>query len=309
MLVLKRLSTLMILAGMFIWGCDDNGTKPVNNPPLIKTITTSIAKDELLSGETVTITVEAEDPENNALTYSYELDGNAIPGSSSQTDFVVPTPEGTHTILVGVTDGENPPVDSTIEITVCNSTSFGIYSEGEHCRILLDQNGFLGLYSGGGAEVIEFVDDHNEKYEGAFSKKMAVNVALTNQWVGWFVMYGVSGTPDSHNRDMSLFDGGSLRFCIKSEIDDLVVSIRSGDVTPGYEHTVLLSEFPEFQVGEWVEMSIPLVRFTDPPPGKPKADLSQIKVLFNIASCQESGGSDGDQTCWVDNVRWVRSGY
>jgi hypothetical protein len=122
-------------------------------------------------------------------------------------------------------------------------------------------------------------------------------------------MYGVQGTPDTFTRDMRFFDGGTLRFVIKSEVDDLVVSTRSGDVEAGTEHSIRLSSVSGFEVGSWVELSIPLVQFTDPPPGKPKADLSQIKIFFNIASSQESGGTDGEQSFWVDNVRWVRSGY
>jgi hypothetical protein len=306
MLFLKRFFILVTLASMFIWGCEEKGTKtPPIPPPKINKIMTSIEKDELLSGETVTIFVEAE----NVLKYSYILDSDTLTGSGSQTDFVAPSIEGTHTILVKVTGSKNQFDDSSIVITVCNSTSFGIYSEGEHCKILLDQNSFLGMYSGGGARVIEFKDDPNEKWEGDFSKKMTINVAPTGQWAGWFIMYGVEGTPDSHTRDMLLFKGGSLRFCIKSEIHDLVVSIRSGNVGAGSEYNVLLSEFPEFKVGEWVEISIPIVRFTDPPPGNPKADLSQLKILFNIASSQQSDGTNGTQSFWIDNVRWVRSGY
>ena len=307
MLFLKRLFILMILASMFIWGCTKKIVKTPPIPrPAINKITPSINWDELLSGETVTIFVEAD----NALKYSYLLDGDSIPGSdSSQTAFVVPSVEGTHIILVRVTGLGNQFDDSAIVMTVCNSTSFGIYSEGEHCRILLDQNSFLGMYSGGGAQVIEFKDDPNVKWEGAFSKKMTINVDPIGQCAGWFIMYGVEGTPDSRHRDMLLFKGGSLRFCIKSEIKNLVVSIRSGNVTAGTEYNVLLSEFSDFKAGEWCEISIPIVRFTDPPIGEKKVDLSQLKVLFNIASSQQSGGTDGTQSFWVDNVRLVRSGY
>jgi hypothetical protein len=310
MLLVKRLLILMILASLFMWGCGEDGPTeppiPPNKPPEITKITTSINEDELLSGETVRINVEAHDPDGDSLTYSYKLDGAILPGSACSTDFVAPSVEGTHTVFVEVRDTTNASVDSSIEITVCNSVSFGLYSEGEHCNIVLDENGSIGLYYGGGAQVIEFEDDPNEKWEGTFGKKVKIDVGPTGEWAGWFVMYGKEGTPDSHNRDMLLFDGGSLRFCIKSEIDNLIVSIRSDGVTPGKEHRVFLSQFSNFKVGEWSEISISLVLFTE---GWPKADLNQLKILFNIASCQESGGTNGVQSFWIDNVRLVRSGY
>jgi hypothetical protein len=300
---------VMIPAVAWIGGCGEKPNGPPNHPPTIMSITTSNAEDELLSGETVTISVDASDPEGDHLTFSYQLDGNTIPGSGSQTDFIAPSGEGTHTILVTVSDGQNTPVSDNIEITVCNSQSFGIYSEGEHCKLVFDKNSFLGMYRGGHAVVNEFDDDTQEKSEGLYSKKMETNVGLMGDWAGWFVMYGKEGTPDTHTRDMRLFDGGTLRFSIKSEIDDLVASIRSGDVTAGTEYVVQLKNFSQFKVGEWVELSIPLVQFTDPPPGKPRVDLSITKILFNIASNEKSGGTSGDQAFWVDNVRWVRAGY
>lgn len=316
MLMTKRYVIVVLLVSTFIWACGKKnppppGPKYSNNPPEITKITFSINKDELLSGETVRMYVEAQDPEKDTLKYKYKLDGDSIPGfgATCSTYFVAPSAEGEHTILIEVCDTANAPVESSIKITICNSTSFGIYSEGEHCRILLDQNSFLGMYSGGGAQAIEFKDDPNEKCEGGYSKKLTINVAPTGQWVGWFVMYGIKGTLDTLNRDLMLFDGGSLRFCIKSEIKNLIVSIRSGNVTAGTEHNVLLSDFSDFKVGEWCELSIPIVRFTDPPFGEKKADLRHLKILFNIASSQQSGGTNGTQSFWIDNVRLVRSGY
>ena len=315
MSLLKKNSMLVCLMILFMLGCNGDGptppTPPNNSPTITDIEITSnldIENDQFISGETVAIEVTATDPENDNLTYSYKLDGETITGTDNTAEFIATT-EGIHTLVVQVNDGNNSPADTSIEIPVCNSTSLGIYSDGEHCKLLLDQNSFLGLYSGGGADVVEFVDDTNEKCEGNLSKKMTINVAATNEWAGWFVQYGVSGTLNSFNRDVTLFDGGTLRFCIKSEINDLIVSLRSGNVAAGNEHNVRLSTVSGFQVGSWIEISVPLVQFTDPPPGKAKADLSQLKVLFNIASSQESGGTNGTQSFWIDNIRLVRSGF
>ncbi len=87
-----------------------------------------------------------------------------------------------------------------------------------------------------------------------------------------------------------------------------MVGIRSGDIVGGDEYKVHLKDDTAYVIGEWVELSIPIAVFTDPPPGKSKADLSRIKQMFNIVSDVASGGTDGIDTVWIDDIRWIRAG-
>ncbi|MFH0735332.1 MAG: carbohydrate binding domain-containing protein [bacterium] len=266
--------------------------------------------DSFIAGESVKIKVTARDLNEDPLIYCYKIENGDYhpPINESIVSFIAPALTGKSKITVLVQDNQNGSDTAYIDINVINSINLGIFSETDNYKLLLDKNSFLGLYSGGGAVVNEFVDDPNEKREGNISKKMTINVASTNQWAGWFVMYGTETTPDIWTRDVTLFKGGTLKFWIKSEISDLLIGLRSGDVTAGDEYKMHLKNIFGFQTGQWVEISIPIVNFTDPSGGNEKADLSQLKVFFTIASAQESGGTNGTKSFWIDQVRFVRSG-
>ncbi|MFH0735333.1 MAG: carbohydrate binding domain-containing protein [bacterium] len=308
--------SLVLLSGclLYLVSCKSDVTKPIPNvaPVIEKTeIVTKIDtdNDSFIAGEAVKIKITAKDGNNDVLTYRYKIDNGDYcpPINENIISLIAPTINGYSQIFVSVKDKESEDTTSII-IKVKNSTTLGIFSETDNYKLLLDQNSFLGLYSGGGAVVNEFVDDPNEKREGNISKKMTINVASTNQWAGWFVMYGTETTPDSWTRDVTLFKGGTLKFWIKSEISDLLIGLRSGDVTAGNEYKMHLKNISGFQTGQWVEISIPIVNFTDPSGGNEKADLSQLKVFFTIASAQESGGTNGTKSFWIDQVRFIRSG-
>ena len=185
---------------------------------------------------------------------------------------------------------------------------FGIYTERPIPKVIPDSTGFVGIYYGGGGTFDEFVDDTDEFKEGEMSKRSTMTVGSGGPWAGWFVQHGKDGTPDSSTKDMSSFAGGHLRFWVKSPID-LLVGIRSGNVRAGQERsTVLLSSYDSFSPdNQWHQVSIPLSDFVGP---SPKADLSQIKIFFNVASNAASGGTGGSpKTFWIDDIVWAKPGH
>ena len=136
--------------------------------------------------------------------------------------------------------------------------------------------------------------------------RTAVTVdAGTGGFTGRFISWGdeTQVANDDFVRDMSAFEGGRLIFWVKTPIN-LEVGIRSGNVTPGDETSkVRLSQIdPDVADDTWRRVCIPLERFQGSPP---RADLSQIKVFFVVASSAPSGGTGGvPETFRIDDVRW-----
>lgn len=185
-----------------------------------------------------------------------------------------------------------------------NPPSLGIFSE-TGSTLEPDVNSFIGTFSGNGGD-IELVTESNEKKEGSISLKATLSVnASSGGFAGWFVSWGNEDLADdnSYTRSMSSYGGGSIIFWVKSTIN-LEVGVRSGNVDPGDETSkVLLSDFQSFAPDNtWRRVCIPISLFEGT---APKADLSQIKVFFVIASNTPSGGTGGvSQSFWIDDVRW-----
>lgn len=198
--------------------------------------------------------------------------------------------------------------ESSIMITACDADEIGIFSESTYYNVVPDVNSFTGIIVKGRAICDSFRIDSVVKREGEFSRKISMSVASRNESCGWFVQHGVEGTSNAFTRDLTKFIGGYLKFSVKSSVD-LLVGIRSGNVLSGQEDSkVLLSDYSNFSPDDnWHDISIPLKDFAGSPP---KADFTEIKVLFEILSEQRSGGTGGSsESVWVDNVRWTRGGH
>ncbi|NQU33579.1 MAG: hypothetical protein HQ521_10120 [Bacteroidetes bacterium] len=208
-------------------------------------------------------------------------------------------------VLTGC-EGEDPiPPDSDMP------DIFGIFSERPD-GVKLDIDSYLGVSFGGGGNFVPnidagFIDDENELKEGSKSKRSSVNVGSSGDWALWFVQNGLEGTSDSKVKDMSEYSKGSLKFWVKCEpkAQDLLIKIRSGNVDAGTETSIVnLSNYGLILDNNWHDYKISISDFEG---AKPKADLSQIKVFFVIGcSSGDTGGTDGDATFWVDDVRWVK---
>jgi len=184
--------------------------------------------------------------------------------------------------------------------------SLGIFSDSGE-TLPPDIETFFGTFSGGGATVEEYTEDLDQKREGERSLRTTVTVS-NGGYAGWFISEGDGTRVDdqSFTRDMTEYSGGALILWAKSPID-LLVGIRSGNVTAGREtSTALLSEIAPFHADDtWYRVCVPMDRLEGP---APHADLSRVKVLFFVASNDETGGTGGRaRTFWIDDVRWQQT--
>jgi uncharacterized protein (DUF2141 family) len=102
---------LTVLALTLFVGCssdDDGSSTPVNRAPVITTVT--VSPTSVLSGGSALVTVVANDPDNNAITYSFQVSGGSIPSgpsSSPAATWTAPTVTATtsYNVIVTVSDG------------------------------------------------------------------------------------------------------------------------------------------------------------------------------------------------------------
>jgi len=95
-------ASLVILALLAVAGC--------NKPPLITSLNPSAT--EVARGGNCTVTCVASDPDNDALTYAWTATDGAISGTGGTVTWTAPTTEGTYTVTVTVSDGEEIVSDS-----------------------------------------------------------------------------------------------------------------------------------------------------------------------------------------------------
>jgi len=182
----------------------------------------------------------------------------------------------------------------------------GVFTEADiNDKLTPDVDAAIGVFSGGGGLISEFVGDADEKRDGV-SMRTTVTVSGI-QWAGWFIQ---AGTFQQGNvtKNMSFAEGGALQFWVKTPIN-LEVGIRSNDVTAGLERSkVLLSTYGVLLNDVWQEVRIPIGDLVGTSANR-RADLKQMKVLFVVASNLVSGGTGGRPVIfWIDDVRWRSSG-
>jgi hypothetical protein len=106
------LVSLVVLTMLLAGGC-------FNKPPTITSLTpsaTSVAR-----GESCTVNCVASDPDtDDTLTYAWSATGGAVSGTGNSITWAAPTTEGSYSVTVTVSDGEETVTDSC-NITVVNS--------------------------------------------------------------------------------------------------------------------------------------------------------------------------------------------
>jgi hypothetical protein len=86
-----------------------------NNPPIIKT---TMAKSKIGISSTSEISCEAEDPDGNALTYSWSASGGTIDGQGPVVNWIAPETPGEYTIAVVVDDNQGGTAMNSVTTTV-----------------------------------------------------------------------------------------------------------------------------------------------------------------------------------------------
>lgn len=84
--------------------------RPNNNP----SVTLSLSKNEVYTGETVTATAQGSDPDNDPLTYSWTVDGQSRPGSAATLQINTSGMSGgSHSVAVTVRDDRGATATDT----------------------------------------------------------------------------------------------------------------------------------------------------------------------------------------------------
>jgi subtilisin-like proprotein convertase family protein len=121
---MKRITIVMLLLmGVFLITCQKD-----NKPPVIFTITAQ--PDSVTPGQGTTLTVEAEDPDNDELTYTWSAaSGTLSSATGSSVIWTAPTSTGSYSITVKAEDPGELSDEASKTIKVYQSTVYG-YTEG-----------------------------------------------------------------------------------------------------------------------------------------------------------------------------------
>lgn len=96
---MRRKGLFFILIILILAGC----ARGTNTPPVIRTVT--VEPEPVALAGTSTISVQAEDPEGDPLSYRYESEKGKVLGTGPKVTYQAPEEEGTDTIIIIVYDG------------------------------------------------------------------------------------------------------------------------------------------------------------------------------------------------------------
>ena len=113
-------STVALIGVLFLLasaGCGDKTTSPpANRNPTVQSV--NVNPSTVNAGGLATVTVTANDPDGDALTYAYTPNGGAVSGSGSQVTWTAPGNAGAYSVSVQVSDGKGGSATGSGNLTV-----------------------------------------------------------------------------------------------------------------------------------------------------------------------------------------------
>ncbi len=106
---------------------DGNADKTAGNqPPVISEFKAD--ESQLVLGATTALTVDAKDPEDDVLTFTYNVSAGTVSGNGAAVQFTAPNTDALIKITVSVSDGKNEPVTKEISITVGSASGAWLWT-------------------------------------------------------------------------------------------------------------------------------------------------------------------------------------
>ncbi|SDC31515.1 MULTISPECIES: PKD domain-containing protein [unclassified Candidatus Frackibacter] len=180
-----------------------------NDSPVINSVT--ISPSTIQVGETAIVTVDASDPEEDSLSYSYNTTNGSISDTGNSVTYTSPSSTGTYTIEVTVSDGSNS-VSTSKDITVTSavwqkafnvgngqtSTAYGAIETIDDNYIVIGGR-YDGIYSSSGGSYVMKIDSKgNQVWE-----KTTLGTTNTSHYLfikeannGGYVLAGESDNAD-----------------------------------------------------------------------------------------------------------------
>jgi len=216
--------TITIVMLLFV-GCDDTTVEPKNNAPVITSLT--VDNETILIGDIVTLTCEATDEDGDALTYSWDDNGD-IADITTHTIQYYAEEIGTFTIICIVSDSNGGEVSETIELTVSAQPFMGSYTLSGLALVCTDGEILLGTapYATGSLTINDdfsftwsttLVDDEDGLFSECVGEELAVFTFTAN------------GTIEQNGNILSFDVGEDEPWIYEWEIDEENTLILSDD--------------------------------------------------------------------------------
>jgi len=109
------ISIVVSVLGLIIGCGDKTEEEAANTAPVINSF--SADNMSVSPGDQVTLTISAEDAEDDSLTYTYQPDGGSVTGTGDTVIWIAPATAGSYEVNVSVSDGELD-AQNTVTITV-----------------------------------------------------------------------------------------------------------------------------------------------------------------------------------------------
>lgn len=191
-----------------------------------------------------------------------------------------------------------------LEVEIVSSpvvpVSFGIYDESS-THLEMGVEGDILTYNGGDALPITLMNNTSNPGEGTASLDLTVNHPNPRAYSGIAVQWGTNGSGQSLTRDMSKYYAGDLNLMLKAPPvlqGKVQVGIRSGNVGAGTELSLVWLTDSGLFDNRWHQIRLPIRDFAK---SAPWANLSRMKIFFNLAVIGSTGGAT---TLSIDAVRW-----
>jgi len=100
----------------------------INSAPSVSAVTVSPAS--VSRGQSAAVTVTANDPDGDPLTYSYRVSGGTIQGAGANVTWTAPNAAGTYSITVTVADVQGGTAERTVNVSVTATFTLTLNSTG-----------------------------------------------------------------------------------------------------------------------------------------------------------------------------------